>query len=78
MLWNEQQKIYNTKIIKSAKLIEQLITIFLKEIVHPKNENLILICLLQGHPSRAALTIGLGGAETPGPKQGGGPWLAVE
>ncbi len=27
MLWNEQQKIYNTKIIESAKLIEQLITI---------------------------------------------------
>ncbi len=25
---NEQQKIYNTKIIESAKLIEQLITIF--------------------------------------------------
>ncbi len=30
MLWNEQQKIYNTKIIESAKLIEQAITIFLK------------------------------------------------
>ncbi len=28
--------------------------------------------------SRAALTIGLGGAEAPGPEQGGGPWLAVE
>ncbi len=27
---------YNTKIIESAKLIEQLITIFLKGIVHPK------------------------------------------
>ncbi len=27
---------------------------------------------------RAALTIGLGGAEAPGPEQGGGPWLAVE
>ncbi len=29
MLWNEQQKIYNTKIIESATLIEQLITIFI-------------------------------------------------
>ncbi len=28
--------------------------------------------------TRAALTIGLGGAEAPGPEQGGGPWLAVE
>ncbi len=26
---------------------------------------------------RAVLTIGLGGAEAPGPEQGGGPWLAV-
>ncbi len=34
--WNEQQKIYNTTIIESAKLIEQIITIFLKGIVHPK------------------------------------------
>ncbi len=29
MLSNEQQKIYNTKIIESAKLFDQLITIFL-------------------------------------------------
>ncbi len=29
-------KIYNTKIIESAKLIKQLITVFLKGIVHPK------------------------------------------
>ncbi len=36
MLWNEQHKIYNTKIIESAKLIEQLITIFLKGIIHQK------------------------------------------
>ncbi len=28
MPWNEQQKINKTKIIESAKLIEQLITIF--------------------------------------------------
>ncbi len=27
---------------------------------------------------RAALTIGLSGAEAPGPEQGGGPWSAVE
>ncbi len=27
--------------------------------------------------ARAVLTIGLGGAEAPGPEQGGGPWLAV-
>ncbi len=26
---------------------------------------------------KAVLTIGLGGAEAPGPEQGGGPWLAV-
>ncbi len=25
-------------------------------------------------PSKAALTIGLGGAEAPGPEQRGGPW----
>ncbi len=30
MLWNEQQKTYNTKIIESDKLNEQLITIFTK------------------------------------------------
>ncbi len=30
------------------------------------------------YPScRAVLTIGLGGAEAPGPEQVGGPWLAV-
>ncbi len=30
------------------------------------------------HPlGRAVLTIGLEGAEAPGPEQGGGPWLAV-
>ncbi len=37
----------------------------------------LLICIT-AYAIRAALTIGLGGAEAPGPEQGGGPWLAVE
>ncbi len=38
----------NTKIIESAKLIEQLITIFLKGIVHQKMKSLCLFAYPQG------------------------------
>ncbi len=39
---------YNTKIIESAKLIEQLITIFLKGIVHPKMKSWCLSAYPKG------------------------------
>ncbi len=58
--------------------LKLMIHLFVLLLTKGKPNRSVFLSFVETIVLRAALTIGLGGAEAPGPEQGGGPWLAVE